>query len=93
MVAGVLGWGLPCQITPYLLHKRPKGRFGLHAIVPKYLLDLQFNQNHLTILWCTYLLSRFRVMQGHMTNEISFMSESSLALRAFVRFFLKNGKK
>ena len=33
MLAAVLGWVLPCQSTPSLLHKRPKGRFGLHAIV------------------------------------------------------------
>ena len=31
MLAVVLG----CQSTPSLLHKRPKGRFGLHAIVCK----------------------------------------------------------
>ena len=35
MLAAVLGWVLPCQSTPILLHKRPKGRFGLHAIVDK----------------------------------------------------------
>ena len=33
MRVAVLGWVLPCQSTPSLLHKRPKGRFGLHAIV------------------------------------------------------------
>ena len=33
MLAAVLGWVLPCQSTPSLPHKRPKGRFGLHAIV------------------------------------------------------------
>ena len=33
MLAAVLGWVLPCQSTPSLLHKWPKGRFGLHAIV------------------------------------------------------------
>ena len=36
MLAAVLGWVLPCQSTPSLLHKRPKGRFGLHAIVYTY---------------------------------------------------------
>ena len=33
MLAALLGWVLPGQSTPSLLHKRPKGRFGLHAIV------------------------------------------------------------
>ena len=33
MLAAVLGWVLPCQSTPSLLHKRPKGRFGLLSIV------------------------------------------------------------
>ena len=33
MLATILGWVLPYQSTPSLLHKRPKGRFGLHAIV------------------------------------------------------------
>ena len=33
MLAAVLGWVLPSQTTPSLLHKWPKGRFGLHAIV------------------------------------------------------------
>ena len=33
MLAAVLGWVLSCQSTPSLLHKWPKGRFGLHAIV------------------------------------------------------------
>ena len=36
MLAAVLGWVLPCQSTPSLLHKWPKGRFGLHAIVGKF---------------------------------------------------------
>ena len=36
MLAAVLGWVLPCQSTPSLPHKRPKGRFGLHAIVLTY---------------------------------------------------------
>ena len=31
MLALVLGWVLPRQSTPILLHKRPKGRLGLHA--------------------------------------------------------------
>ena len=35
MLALVLGWVLPYQSTPSLLHKQPKGRFGLHAIVGK----------------------------------------------------------
>ena len=33
MLPALLGWVLPCQTTPSLLHKWPKGRFGLHAIV------------------------------------------------------------
>ena len=33
MLALLLGWVLPCQSTPSLLHKRPKGRFGLLSIV------------------------------------------------------------
>ena len=33
MLAAVLGWVLPRQNNPSLLHKQPKGRFGLHAIV------------------------------------------------------------
>ena len=36
MLAAVLGWGLPCQSTPSLLRKQPKGRFGLHAIVDSF---------------------------------------------------------
>ena len=33
MLAAVSGWVLPCQSTPSLLHKQPKGRFELHSIV------------------------------------------------------------
>ena len=33
MLAAVLGWVMPYQSTPSLLHKRPIGRFGLDAIV------------------------------------------------------------
>ena len=49
MLAAVLGWVLPSQSTPILLHKRPKGRFGLHAIV---LAEILVEHQGIRLSWC-----------------------------------------
>ena len=79
MLAAVLMWVLPCQSTPSLLHKRPRGRFGLHAIVPIYVEEIR---NHKSF-------SDFKIHCVIYSSETEFPLFFLVDINSFLMFFLQ----